>query len=99
VLETLQRSDFTGRLRQHFSVMLAGGDTLDLQLVEVAALGSAPAGTGRQPFSLVFRHDRTDAYLPQGIYTLHHAEMGRLALFLVPLGPAPDGMRYEAIFT
>lgn len=78
--------------------MLAGDDTLDLQLVEVTALGAAPADTGRQPFSLIFRHDRTDAYLPQGIHTLDHAEMGQLMLFLVPLGPAPDGMRYEAIF-
>ncbi len=99
MLETLQRSDFTGYLHQHFTVMLAGGDTLDLQLVEVMALGSAPAGRQRQPFSLIFRHDRTDAYLPQGVHTLHHAEMGQLELFLVPLGPAPDGMRYEAIFT
>jgi hypothetical protein len=98
VLETLQGSDFTGHLNQHFSVTLAEGDALELQLVEVTVLGAAPAGSQRQPFSLVFRHDRTDAYLPQGIYTLRHAEMGRLALFLVPLGPAPDGMRYEAIF-
>lgn len=98
MLETLQRSDFTGHLHQHFSVILAEGDTLDLQLVDVTALGAAPADSRRQPFSLVFRHERTDAYLPQGIHTLQHAEMGRLTLFLVPLGPAPDGMRYEAIF-
>ncbi len=99
MLETLQKSDFTGHLHQHFSVLLAGGDTLDLELVEVTAWGAAPSDKRRQPFSLIFRHDRTDAYLPQGIHTLHHAEMGWLELFLVPLGPAPDGMRYEAIFS
>lgn len=97
MLDTLQRSDFSAHLHHLFTVMLVSGDTLALELVEARSLGAAPAGGGRQPFSLIFRHARTDAYLPQGIHTLHQAEMGALELFLVPLGPAPDGMRYEAI--
>ncbi len=40
-----------------------------------------------------------ESHLEQAIYALEHAEMGMLELFLVPLGPHEDGMRYEAVFT
>ena len=30
---------------------------------------------------------------------LGHAELGSLGIFLVPVGPDAEGMRYEAIFT
>ena len=33
--------------------------------------------------------------LPQRIYPLEHAALGRLELFIVPIGPG----QYEAIFT
>jgi hypothetical protein len=37
--------------------------------------------------------------MPQGTYSLGHAELGDLELFLVPLGPDGDArMRYEAAF-
>jgi hypothetical protein len=36
--------------------------------------------------------------LPQRAYTLHHDAAGSFDLFLVPIGPAAHGMRYEAIF-
>jgi hypothetical protein len=36
--------------------------------------------------------------LPQGIQRLSHAELGELDLFLVPIGPDAQGMRYEAAF-
>ena len=97
MLETLQISDFAEHLHQSYTVMLASGDTLELQLAEISALGT-PADDRRRSFSLIFRHARTDAYLPQGIHTLHHPEMGPFELFLVPLGPASDGMRDEVVF-
>ena len=37
--------------------------------------------------------------VPQRIYGVEHARIGRLDLFLVPLGPDDAGQRYEAVFT
>jgi hypothetical protein len=36
--------------------------------------------------------------LAQGTYRLSHPQLGELELFLVPLGPAAEGMQYEAAF-
>jgi hypothetical protein len=70
-----------------------------LTLVEVTVLGGeGGASARRQPFSLLFRGPRVPL-LPQRIYRLEHERMGALDLFIVPLGPDGDGLRYEAIFT
>jgi hypothetical protein len=47
-------------------------------------------------FSLLF-HARGTGHLPQQIFALEHAELGQFDLFLVPLGPEGDRMRYEAV--
>lgn len=52
----------------------------------------------RDPFSVVFITD-SDENHGQQIYTMKHAELGEMELFLVPLGPKGDGMSYEAIVT
>jgi hypothetical protein len=67
------------------------------QLVEVNDLGRPGAGGLRAPFSLVFRGP-FEPFLEQGIHRLEHEELGRLDLFLVPIGPDEAGMRYEAVF-
>lgn len=59
---------------------------------------SASAPQRRAPFSIVFRGPPTPI-LPQRIYRLVHAEIGEFELFLVPIGPDEQGMRYEAVFT
>jgi len=51
----------------------------------------------QEPFSLVFRGS-TDLVLPQSIYRLSHETLGDLEIFLVPIGPDAQGMRYEAVF-
>lgn len=81
-------------------MLLTNGETLSLHLVKVSLLGNGVPG-GRVPFSLIFRHSLLpqNAYLPQQIYHLEHPTLGTLDLFLVPLGPDSEGMRYEAIFT
>jgi hypothetical protein len=48
-------------------------------------------------FSVVFRGLMAPV-LPQGTYHFTHAELGELDLFLVPIGPDSEGMRYEAAF-
>jgi hypothetical protein len=52
----------------------------------------------REQFSLVFR-EPSGVVLPQMIYRVEHDELGAFELFLVPIGPDAEGMRYEAVFT
>ena len=72
---------------------------LELKLSEVTPHPSAARGANtREPFSLLF-HGPPEPVLPQRIYPLEHPELGKLELFLVPIGPDPNGtMQYEAVF-
>lgn len=49
------------------------------------------------PFSLVLRGPRAPL-LPQATYALVHPRLGRIEVFLVPLGQDAQGTRYEATF-
>jgi hypothetical protein len=94
---TLTKQHWQSCLDQVFHVPLPSGQSLTLRLIEVSGLGDKP-GTSREPYSLLFRGPPQPAF-EQSLIELEHDAMGRLALFLVPLGPDDRGMRYEAIFT
>lgn len=65
-------------------------------LLEVTSLGIARHAPRHEPFALTFVGE---AGLAQATYELDHASLGRLDVFLVPIGPAPDGrLLYEAVF-
>lgn len=72
---------------------------LDLTLLSADGHGDPPAGGTdvRRPFSLEFRGP-LDPQLGQATYQLVHAELGSLAVFLVPIARDAEGMRYQAIF-
>jgi hypothetical protein len=91
-------TDWQRLVGQTFGPLRADDHTTELQLVAVDDLGrrAQPAGE-LSCYSLVFRTARRDAF-PQATYTLNHAALGRLDVFLVPIGPDEVGMRYEAIF-
>lgn len=72
-------------------------DGVALELVKVAPLGQGVPG-GRAPFSLHFLGPEGQR-MAQRTWTLEHAALGRLDIFLVPLGPVQGRMRYEAIFS
>lgn len=99
-LEALTLEVFTPHIGGVFTITLSNGDPLQLQLGEVKSLGAGRAGS-RPPFALIFHHPRlpNNAHLPQQIYRLAHPALGALEIFLVPLGPQQDAMRYEAVFT
>ena len=89
---------FAGREGESFSIQFADA-TLDLTLAAVEpAPGEWGAGQGRTAFSVAF-DGPTEHVLPQGIWPLDHEELGRIELFLVPLGPEGEAMQYEAVFT
>ena len=99
MLDKLQSSDFLPYLNQQFRVHLESDEALEAELIDVSELGSETTNEeGRRwPFSVVFRVV-SDLVLSQKIYTIEHDTMGKLALFLVPIGPDKKGMRYEAVF-
>lgn len=96
-LAALGVGDFESQLGQVFSL---GADACDgplgLELVEATATGH-PGSSGRQPFSLLFRGPASPV-LTQATYRLESEGFGEIELFLVPLGPADGGFRYEAVF-
>lgn len=98
-LAALTLEGFQSHLEQLFHVDRAPGPPLALRLLEVRPRGAFdPEFQRRQAFSLVFRGP-PEPLLVQRIYALHHPDLGALAIFLVPLGPDREGMRYEAVFT
>jgi hypothetical protein len=74
---------------------------LALRLDVTTALGDGNddgrANDGRVPFALLFSGP-ADALLPQGVVALEHVTLGRLEIFLVPIGRDADGLHYEAVF-
>lgn len=100
-LQWLTHSQFVDRVSETFEVSGASVSAVTLVLAEtsvsVEAGGTGPDGADRQQFSLVFRGP-LDPFLPQGIYRLEHSELAAMDLFLVPIGPDSEGMRYEAAF-
>ncbi len=83
-----------------FSVALGAPWDLELRLSEVSPLSKETSFTGafRAPFRMIF-HGPAHPVHPQQTLPLDHPQLGRVEIFLVPIGPDASGMRYEAIFT
>lgn len=96
-LDSLDQAQFDPLLQQQFDVVFVDG-RLPLKLVEVKPLGGETVPDAkRKPFSLTFLGPMKPQ-MPQRIYPLEHTALGRLEIFLVPIGPAQGGMQYEAVF-
>jgi hypothetical protein len=96
MLETFEVGTFAPRLGETFRIQSTDAEWLEATLIEAAALGEVAEGR-RAQFSLVFRGPG-DRVLPQQIYRVAHERIGEFELFLVPIGPDREGMRYEAVF-
>ena len=94
-LEELNSRIFTECLNTPFQVEVPGGEPLTLELFAVEEKNYGPQF---EQFSVMFRGGPANAHLSQAIYALEHAKLGRIELFLVPVGPDAKGMRYEAVF-
>jgi hypothetical protein len=84
---------------ESFTITAPDGDTIELTLAEANLAPESYAAPGRPaPFSLIF-HGPVSPYAPQGTWAVDHPELDDLRLFLVPLGPEGDVMRYQAVFS
>lgn len=74
----------------------AAGRITPLKLVKIDNIGNSGRAGGA--FSLLFAAPNGPA-LAQGIYSVQHAAVGVMEIFLVPIGPLGGGVGYQAIFT
>ena len=95
MLDKLSVDDFTPHIGQRFEVD-QGKSPLLLELVS-ATVSRVRTPDVRTGFSLIFR-GAPQPLLPQGVQSVVHPTLGALGIFLVPIGPDVQGMRYEAIF-
>jgi Domain of unknown function (DUF6916) len=98
MLDKLSHDDFLKCLHERFEIR-HGGETIKLQLIECRTLPSSQKkDSERKPFGVIFRGPRAPV-LAQRIYRLEGTSIGTLEIFIVPVGPDAEGMRYEAIFS
>ena len=89
--------DFNGCIDQPFTLN-HDGTAVPLTLVSVDRLGDSASVNDRDVFSVIFRGDK-DPVLHQQIYRISNDTLGEMELFIVPIGPDDQGMRYEAVFS
>jgi hypothetical protein len=99
MLDKLTLESFTELIGKTFRLARTDADAMDLVLIEAHGLSSQSKtpGESRAPFSVVFLGPK-GAVLPQRIYPLENASLGRIEIFLVPIAADADGVKYEAIF-
>src|SRR4029077_16601497 len=96
-MANLSLETFAAVARESFELAL-GESSLPLTLVEVQLLPTAPYPCMiRAPFSLLFRAI-SQVVLPQKLYSLKNANLGRLDIFLVPVARDREGILYQAVF-
>ena len=97
-LNTLTTTNFKSLINSEFTTTATEAGAQIFELLEVTNIGAAPENDQRQAFSLLFRGANTQTP-QQGMFELEHSQLGKLAVFLVPIGPDQRGMCYEAVFT
>jgi hypothetical protein len=98
-LSAVRSSDFTPCIGTEFRTDDEAGGAIALELVEASPLPLQRGAPRPEPFSLIFRGP-ADRPLDQRVCSLEHDQLGRIELFLVPIGPGSDGRGpyYQAIF-
>lgn len=92
IVKTLSSQDFAPYLNTSFRVVEA--PEFELELAEVNDHSNARL----EQFSLLFASS-VSPWLQQGIYVLTHPDLDEVTLFLVPIGPEGNKMRYESVFS
>ena len=93
--DNLNSAAFSACLHTRFDMSSRpDGPPLQLELISVTERHDSPR---LEQFSLIFRGPATPL-LAQGMCPMVHEKLGNVALFLVPIGPDPEGMLYEAVF-
>jgi hypothetical protein len=86
---------FADNLHTKFHARSAENPGVEMELIDVTEKNLSPQA---EQFSILFRGPMTPAF-HQGTLTLEHEKLGAMDLFLVPVGPDSQGMRYQAVFS
>lgn len=92
MFEPMSRAQWLEHQHSPFELRFQDGTALTLTLVEIEDLGSTER---QEQFALRFT---TSHYLPQQTYLLTHAELGEIAIFLVPIAQEGALFRFEAVY-
>jgi uncharacterized protein DUF6916 len=99
--DQLTQAVFEPLIGKIFRLQASAEKVLEVALVQADKLppyaGRGAKALKREPFSLVFRGPK-EFVLPQQLYALEQETLGRVEIFLVPIGPDEIGQRYEAVF-
>lgn len=99
MLETFTIDTFRPRVGETFRFIVDEKWQLVTRLSEVHPWSHESAkGRDRVPFSLIF-HAAPDGVVEQRTYRVENDAMEPFDLFVTPIGPDQQGMRYEAVFT
>ncbi len=95
----LSLARFSPHVGTEFVIRVGAGHQLPVILVEATERGARPGerrALSGESFSLMFASDG-DKRFDHGTYTMAHPSLGTLELFLVAVGRADRGQRYEAV--
>jgi hypothetical protein len=103
LLETATSATFQPHVGERFDVTPNEGEPFEALLSSCEETSyRPPPEPGREPqrvpFSLIF-HGPAERPLRQQICAFRHPQLGAFELFIVPLGPDDQGMRYEAVIS
>ena len=96
MLARLKSSDFIPYFNGKFHLFLNEVDFIEVELIEISNYPNQNPETGR-PFNLIFRLPK-GLFIPQETYTFKHSQIGKLDLFIVPIGPDEKGQLYQVVF-
>ena len=95
--ENLSEENFAQHLNTKFFISL-DERRVELELAEVKGYRSEhEEQQGMERFSIYF-NGPTEPMLPQGLYLMDHELMSSSEIFIVPIGPRENSIRYEAVF-
>lgn len=94
--EKLTKETFARFLHTKFRLHYPPEQSVEIELVEMSD-DNLPGVEGQERFSLIF-HIPAEQLLPQATYRMEHEEMGSFDIFIVPVGRAEPGFRYQAVF-
>jgi hypothetical protein len=101
MLDKLTVDDFRGAIGETFTIDAGEAGTIELELTDARTQDPSAQAVGedggRSPFSLRFRGP-SEPVLAQQICPLENATLGRLDIFIVPIGQTAAGADYEAVF-
>ena len=91
-----RRSTFVPLVGQHFRIIHDHG-SLTVVLREVSDLGPSVRPGAEGQFSLMFADAGLRPALPGETYSISHPRLGRISLFITPVGLARTTQFYQAI--